>query len=316
MSKIQEALLRLQTSSPRQSPVKETSVDAVLPEPLADTGDSPLTKTIAPFATSNKILKIDMMKLREAGLIGPEQDSNILAVQFQQIKRPLIRHAFGKRSTKVEDGNLIMITSAFAGEGKTFISMNLALSMARERDHHVIFVDADVAKPHVSEVFGLAGEKGLLDFIEDDSLNVNSLIIPTNIDGLSVLPAGRPRPHATELLASSRMEQLTQALAAITHEPIVIFDSPPLLQTNEASVVSHVVGQIVVVVRADHTSHDAVRMAIGLIGSDRAVSVVLNQAPDGAMDYQYGYGHTSATPGHVPLPNEPHLRDVQTTRTG
>lgn len=316
MSKIQEALLRLQTTSPRQSTVKETSVDAVPPEPLADTGESPLSKANASFATSNKILKINMMKLRNAGLIGPEQDSNLLAAQFQQIKRPLIRHAFGKRSTKVEDGNLIMITSAFAGEGKTFISINLALSMARERDHHVIFVDADVAKPHVSEVFGLASEKGLLDFIEDDSLIVNSLIIPTNIDGLSVLPAGRPRPNATELLASSRMEQLTRALAAITHEPIVIFDSPPLLQTSEASVVSHVVGQIVVVVRADQTSHEAVRMAVGLLGSDRAVSVVLNQALDGGMEYQYGYGHTSATPGHVPPLSEQHLLDVQTTRKG
>ena len=90
-------------------------------------------------------LEVDRRALRKAGLIAPEQDEQLLGNQYRDIKRPLIAHAFGKRATRVEAGNLIMVSSALSGDGKTFTSINLALSMAQERDHTVLLVDADVA---------------------------------------------------------------------------------------------------------------------------------------------------------------------------
>ncbi len=300
MSKIQEALRRLQSSQPPGSTSPKPGAD-VAKVSLATVDDrKSASSERLDFSTSNKVLRLDRDGLMRAGLIPPEEDSHVLATQFRQIKRPLIRHAFGKRATKVEDGNLIMITSALAGEGKTFTSINLALSMARERDHSVILVDADVAKPHVSSIFGISDEPGLLDIIEDSSLSVESLIMPTDVDGLSILPAGRPRPHATELLASSRMEEIAAALATVAHEPIILFDSPPLLQTSESSVVATLVGQIVVVVRADSTSHEALQMALKTLGQERAVSMVLNQARDGGNDFQYGYGYGYAATSEYP----------------
>jgi receptor protein-tyrosine kinase len=244
----------------------------------------------AGLSTCEKTLHIDRQVLREAGLLAPDHDARRLAAQYRRIKRPLIRHAFGRRATKVEDGNLIMITSAVAGEGKTFTSINLAMSMANEQDHSVILVDADVAKPHVSEIFGLSEERGLLDLIEDRSLSISSLVVSTDIEGLYVLPAGRPWPNATELLASQRMEQLTKALSTISREPIVLFDSPPLLQTSESSVLASLAGQIVIVVRAGYTSHDSLKLAVKAIGADRAVSLVLNQLRD-VNDAVFGYGY-------------------------
>lgn len=294
MSRIQDALRRLQSSQPPAPPQSkaEASTTDVRPAGLAERPANPSERV--EFSTNNKVLQLDLEALLKAGLIPPEEDSHVLATQFRQIKRPLIRHAFGKRATKVDDGNLIMITSALAGEGKTFTSINLALSMAKERDHSVILVDADVAKPHVSAIFGVSDERGLLDIIEDPSLTVESLIMPTDVDGLSILPAGPPRPHATELLASSRMEEIVEALATVAREPIVIFDSPPLLQTSESSVVATLVGQIVVVVRADNTSHEALQMALNTLGQERAVSLILNQARDAGNDFQYGYGYSTA----------------------
>lgn len=305
MGKIQEALRRMQSTQPPSSPPSEKRVGTTDVR-LASLAERDVNQSDRKeFSTSKNVLCIDRGALLKAGLLPPEEDSHVLATQFRQIKRPLIRHAFGKRATKVDDGNLIMITSALAGEGKTFTSINLALSMARERDHSVILVDADVAKPHVSSIFGVSDEPGLLDIIEDPSLTVESLIMPTDVDGLNILPAGCPRPHATELLASARMEDIAAALAIVTHEPIVIFDSPPLLQTSESSVVATLVGQIVVVVRADSTSHEALQMALKTLGQERAVSLILNQARGGTNDFQYGYGYSTGSE----YPGDPRKQD-------
>ena len=245
------------------------------------------------FSAKGKRLHVDSDALRSAGLIAPEYDEHLLANQYRDIKRPLIAHAFGKRTVKIEDGNLIMVSSALSGEGKTFTSINLAFSMARERDHTVLLVDADVAKPHISEMFGAVDELGLLDVLENSELSVQSLILSTDVDNLSVLPAGKPRSNSTELLASSAMESLCAVLAGLSPGQIVIFDSPPLLQTSEAKILAGLAGQVVIVVRAEETSQAAVIGALASLDEGKAVSLVLNQIRKGFSDYQYSYGYGS-----------------------
>jgi len=297
MSKIQEALRRIQQTSGKPPPMarKNDAQDTALrakPVRVANLVEhDEYTISEDDFAANDKKLVFDQMALRDAGLIAPDYHVDLLNSQYRSIKRPLIGHAFGKRATKIEGGNLIMVTSALAGEGKTFTSINLALSMAQERDHSVILVDADVAKPHVSNIFGVSEEPGLLDLLEDGKQEIGSLILPTDVDGLFIFPAGHPRLHSTELLASSRMDKVTRALSTIVSDPIIIFDSPPLLQTSEASVVASLVGQIVLVVRAGHTSQEAVLTALSTLGDDRAVNLVLNQVRDAQNDQQYGYGY-------------------------
>ncbi|RZV36709.1 MAG: hypothetical protein EX272_07565 [Chromatiales bacterium] len=294
MSKIQEALRRLQQTGDSGQPAQVEGDDPMattmsrIAKPVRRDSDDVLMSSVT---TNPHTLIVDREALRNEGLLAPEQDSVLLAKQYQAIKRPLIRHAFGKRATKVEDGNLIMVTSALAGEGKTFTSMNLALSMAQERDHSVVLVDADVAKPHVSSIFGVGDEAGLLDLLEDSSLSPQSLVMATDVDRLYVLPAGAPRVNATELLASDRMESVARSLANIGEQPIVIFDSPPLLQTSEASVVATLAGQVLVVVRAGQTSQQAVMNALSMLGDDGAVNLVLNVATEQSGDYNYGYGY-------------------------
>ena len=222
-------------------------------------------------------------------MLAPEVDEELISRQYREIKRPLIANAFGKRAARVEHGNLIMVTSALAGEGKTFNSINLALSMARERDHTVLLVDADVAKPHVSTMFGVDDEYGLLDALEDPDVWVRDLVLETDVPGLSILPAGKPRAHATELLASDAMDRITKILGGLDEGQIVVFDSPPLLQTTEAKVLSELAGQTVLVVKAESTSHDAVKMALSYLDDDAAVNLLLNQVRGGMNNTHYGY---------------------------
>ncbi len=236
------------------------------------------------------ILKIDQDALRVAGLIPPEHQRRVIADQFRHIKRPLVAAAIGRGVQKLERGQLIMMASAMPGEGKTFISVNLALSMALENDVSILLVDADVAKPHISHTLGVADRPGLTDVLRDESLDVESLIMATDVPNLSILPAGHHTNIAAELLASHRMEQIMNHLASSDAERVVLIDSPPLLLTNESRALAHWVGQVVLVVRAEWTSHQAVLDAIEHLGPDKSVKLVLNQSKVAETAYYYGYG--------------------------
>lgn len=249
----------------------------------------------APASTSHaRRIEIEMGALRNAGFLAPEEEERVIVDQYRQIKRPLIAHALGRRATKLKDGRLILITSAMSGDGKTFTCINLALSIARERDLSVLLVDADVAKSHVSRLFGAESELGLLDLLQEGSeLSVNDVILGTNIEGLSVLTAGENNPHATELLSSNRMESLIKILLEQDPNRIIIFDSPPLLATSESRVLATLAGQVVLVVHAGQTPQHAVSSAIDMVDESKALNLVLNQARHaGGGEYYgtYGYG--------------------------
>lgn len=292
MSKIQKALQKIKASGNQAG--KKRSRNRHEEErvtPIVLTGQSMMGEFLE--HKDGKIVDIDQEALRDAGLIAPECHERMIADQFREIKRPLIASAYGKRVTQVEDGNLIMISSAMPGEGKTFTSVNLALSIAQEQDLTVLLVDADVAKPHVSEVFGVSEAPGLLDILEGQPRALEELVVRTNIEGLSILPAGVPRANATELLSGSRMDNVVQHLATRFPQRVVIFDTPPLLQSSEAKVLANLAGQVVLVVKAESTPQGAVAEALHILGDEKAVGMVLNQSRTaGEKDrYKYGYGY-------------------------
>jgi exopolysaccharide/PEP-CTERM locus tyrosine autokinase len=272
-------------------------------EPVADTGsDSPpehwaaRTQAIDPALVDqvpDRVIKIDVDVLRSAGLLPVENQGRLTANQFRKIKRPVIARAFGRdvAAASTPNGRLVMIASALPGEGKTFCTLNLALSIARERDISVVLVDADLPKPHLSSILGLQDEPGLLNALADDTIEIESLILPTDVERLSVLPAGQCGADlATELLASTRMEDLVGKMAPTNPRRIIIFDSPPLLITSESQVLAGILGQVVLVVRAGVTPRAAVTDAVALIGEDTPVGLVLNQCKMGAGSANYGYG--------------------------
>ncbi|MBW4052620.1 MAG: AAA family ATPase [Proteobacteria bacterium] len=235
---------------------------------------------------------LDRAALRAAGLLPPVAEERRLSSQYRKIKRPLIANAIGRGADRLPNGYLIMLASAMPGEGKTFTALNLALSIATEKDFSVLLVDADVAKPQLSRIFGLEGEQGLLDVLRDPQLDVDSAIRPTDIPTLSFLPAGKSSADATELLASKRMEELAQRLGERDSHRIVLFDTPPLIQTTESPALMHVAGQVLVVVRAESTPQPVLLDALETLQEHPAVSLVLNQSmrSDTAAYYYYGYG--------------------------
>lgn len=264
------------------------------------------------LASSDKHVEIDRDALRRAGLLAAEAEEWRIVEEYRQIKRPLLAKAAGRAGLPMARGNAVAITSALPGEGKTFTCINLAISIARERDWRILLVDADVAKPHVSRLFGLEAEPGLLDCVRDAELSIERCTIDTDIPGLSILPAGRRDDFSDELLASERMDQVMDHLAAADPRRLVLFDTPPLLATTQSALVASQMAQIVVVVKAGSTTHEQVQHAIAKLDPEKAIGVVLNQAELGADrlayggHYGYGYGYADQSQPDSGQPASPH----------
>ena len=235
---------------------------------------------------------IPFRELRKQGILTPTTPRSAIAEQFRTIKRPLLVNIAGDSTTPpIPHGNLIMVTSALEGDGKTFTAICLALSIAMEQDKHVLFVDGDTAKATAGKVLGVPpGCPGLINLLEARNKRAEDFILNTNMDKLRILPAGAVHTHANELLASARARELMLDLAEADPNRVIVFDSPPLLLTTEAAILASFMGQIVFVVSADQTPQHAVTQAIEHLGEDKMVGMVLNRARRGRNPYFYSYG--------------------------
>jgi exopolysaccharide/PEP-CTERM locus tyrosine autokinase len=248
------------------------------------------SRTHSAAESRSKPVDIDLERLAAMGYVTPDRPRSQIADEFRVIKRPLLLNVNGKSAGTIVRPNLIMVTSSLPGEGKTFVTTNIALSMAMELNKRVLLVDADVSRPSLLPRLGLtAPPVGLLDLLENPSLALSDVLLRTNVDKLSLLPAGTPRGQATELLASEAMSQLLEELASRYADRIVIFDAPPLLPSPESRVLATHMGQVIMVVEASKTPQKTVTQALATIESCPVVMPLLNKASHSEVGFYYGY---------------------------
>lgn len=258
------------------------------PEPMrVDRGEGSMVRPQG--RQRSREVEIDFNRILERGLLTPNSAQSRLANELRVIKRPLINNCLGKGATPVKFARRIMVTSALPGEGKSFISLNLALSIAMERDSTVLLLEGDPTRPALAEMLGIPPARGLMDLLADPKLDVSDVLIRTNLGRLSFIPAGTRNEHATELLASTVMEHLVEQLYERYPDRILIFDSPPLLAAPEPRVLAQHMGQIVYVVEADQTSQSTVQEALSTIESCPVVMAVLNKSSYREEGYYYSY---------------------------
>lgn len=286
MSLIEQAARRLEQLRQAGVVVPEAETQ---PTPARPAAAPP--RTAAPVTYTSKSVTLDLDALATKGIVTPNAPRSFIADQYRVIKRPLIANAMNRGEAAVKHSNLIMVTSALSGEGKSFTSINLAMSIAAEMDHTVMLVDADVARPSILKVLGLEQAPGLLEVLEGKA-DVAGTLLRTNVDKLTLLPSGTPHPKATELLASEAMGSFLDDIATRYPDRIIIFDSPPLLLTTESRVLASHMGQIVVVVQAGRTLQADVQNALATIESCPIRMMLLNKARAiGKDSYGYGYGY-------------------------
>ncbi len=241
-----------------------------------------------------KVEEVDLVTLREGGYITPDMPPNLMSEEFRIIKRTLLLNAFSKGMQKSKNSNVILVTSSNPGEGKTFCTINLALSVATEQDTTVLLIDADFSKPEILNRLGVAGGRGLMDVVADSELELADCLIRTNIPNLVLLPAGRQHNLTTELLASERMETIVNGIANRYPDRLVIFDSPPVLASSAASVLALYMGQTMFVIEAENTTEPQIKESLNMISACENINLLLNQTRFSGSNKRfasyYGYG--------------------------
>ena len=300
MSKLQKALRRISQAKsegeqgPRQGGRRRVATKTPKPA-FVEVRDGVSLQEEAPL--SNHV-SLPASVLESSGLAPLKGYEDQLARQFGRIKRPIMANAFDLANMATDNANVVMVASALPETGKSFCALNLARSVAQERDFGTLLVDADVLKPRVSLALELEDRLGLIDYLLDDALSLDDVLVQTDYEDVIVLPAGSQHRDATELLASRRMRELVAALSKRFQSRAVLFDTPPLLLTNEAVVLSKYMGQIALVIEAGKTATEAVNAAIALLDREKPINVILNKVREADRDvYSGSYGY-----GYAPLP--------------
>jgi receptor protein-tyrosine kinase len=244
--------------------------------------------------TVTETISLNYERLSERGFICSPNSAHHMLEEFRHIKRRIINNAFGPIAKTLHHSNLVMVSSTNPNEGKTFVSINLALSIALEQDKTVLLIDADVLRPSIHRDLEFENNRGLIEYLLTEVSSLSQIIYPTNIANLKIIPAGKSHHLTNELLASSRMVDLAKELAERYPDRLVIFDCPPVLGVTETPVLSSIVGQAIIVVEESKTKIEDVKRAISQLDENMAIGLVMNKTIRSKRDiygyYGYGYG--------------------------
>ncbi|MBA2588375.1 MAG: P-loop NTPase [Alphaproteobacteria bacterium] len=307
---------------PRKIGLVERAAEKVasLPGPFAETpsvrdemtaqlGDKPAHASAnvpAPhpgIAPANpKQVRLDFRALRQNGMITPDNMTSAISNEFRGIKRKLLQKVRDPK-TRAAVNNLIMITSSLPGEGKTFSSMNLALSLAAEKGLHVLLIDADIIRPSVGNMFVSPPRVGLTELLSGKTSNVSDVLHRcVDVPNLSVIFSGSPRNGSPELISSAQMVNLCREMSSRYPDRVIVIDTPPVLASSEAAILAGYVHQVIMVVSADQADKHQLRTSLESVSACQNICLLFNKAPNwNEAEYQSYYGYADqAAPAPTP----------------
>jgi exopolysaccharide/PEP-CTERM locus tyrosine autokinase len=257
---------------------------------------APLATTLSAAAAPSQTVVLSPATLAANGIALPSSGFSRQVEEFRSIKRQVLS-GVQKNASGAKTGlnRLLMVTSAAPAEGKTYVSINLALAIAFERDFSVLLVDADAHRQSLISRLGITAKHGWLDLLTDDSLAVRDIAIGTNVPNLTILPSGKARTEIPELMASRRMGELVRSLVTEDQNRLVIMDSLPCLVSTEPSILASMVGQVLFVVAASETSKEEIESSLHRLDGCASINLILNKGDPLLIDqfgkYGYGYGY-------------------------
>ncbi len=315
MSESSERLNLIQRAAKRlgEQPVSETRTQPVEPAPAQVRREpvaAPIARAEAPAPRSpaynqtsaqpanipgvhvSHPVRLNLTRIRQSQIVTPDNTSSTTFNEFRAIKRKLMPLAKGPNGAV--SNNLFMVTSALPGEGKTFTAMNLAISLAAERNLHVVLIDGDVVRCSLDAYFDGATGKGLTDLLSGKCQQVSEVMHQcTDIPNLRVIFAGKHDAGAPEMLASKRMADICHDLSTRYPDRIILIDAPPVLAAAEPTALATHMHHLIMVVAAQHPSRHHVEEALTRISSCRSVMMLFNKSPHwrhtSAASYYYYY---------------------------
>ena len=253
-------------------------------------------------------LILDRGRLASYGITIPSSARSRTVEEFRLVKRNLMtQFSTGDSSADQRSSRLIMVTSARPGEGKTFISLNLALAFASERDVKALLVDIDTQHSTLQTILGISTEQGIVDVLAG-ARELSEVLIQTNIPNLMVLPSGRGGPHVPELFSSNKMAILMAEMTRRFADRYIIIDTPPCMASTDAAALAPLVGQIVFIVEAHHTQEVEIEASLSMLSACPRISLVLNKSDTSAGEhfgsYEYYY-YSQGRETDVARPDKP-----------
>ena len=291
MNSIERALQKQKASEQNKTPPLQNPIVNEVTE-----SESPVKNSLeqqAKLSKGNNVassIEIDFALLENKGFVSTNSQRQLINEEYRAIKRKLLDNAFGPLSKSLSNSNIIMVTSSRPGEGKTFTAINLALSIALEKDKTVLLVDADVLRPNVMKTLGLKDEHGLMEYLLGETVNISEVMYKTNLDNLRIIPAGKSHHLSTELLASERMFLAVEEFANRYTDRVVIVDTPPLLGINETAILANLAGQAVVVTEESKTKLIDIEQAVKQLNPRMAIGFIMNKSEKVNSD-KTGYGY-------------------------
>jgi exopolysaccharide/PEP-CTERM locus tyrosine autokinase len=271
--------------------IEESSQEASIETPVSE--ELPESETgmkQASTSTDNPLRKsfdVDISRLEQAGFVTLHTARTQINEEYREIKRKLLANAFGALSQTITNSNIIMVTSARPSEGKTFTAVNLAMSIAAEQDKRVLLVDADVLKPNVLKTLGLNERSGLIEYLLGEVTELGEVMYHTNIEKLTIIPAGRSHHLSTELLASKVMQDTINEFSNRYPDRVVI---------NESAILANFAGQAVVVVEENRSKLSDLQRSVERLNPEMAIGFVVNKSLNSSESvgyygyHYYGYG--------------------------
>jgi protein-tyrosine kinase len=258
----------LQKSIKSEQDAQQNSVEKALQKQTTLSKGNNVTSTI----------QIDFGMLEKKGFVSTNPQRQLINEEFRAIKRKLLDNAFGPLSKSLKNSNIIMVTSSRHGEGKTFTAINLALSIALEKDKTVLLVDADVIRPSMMKTLELERKQGLMEYLLGGNQDISEVMYKTNLDNLRIIPAGQSHHLSTELLASEKMFEAVEEFANRYTDRVVIVDTPPLLGINETTILANLAGQALVVTQESKTKLADIEEAVRHLNPEMAIGFVVNKS--------------------------------------
>ena len=278
--------MNLRKALDRAKKEREIQVDAAAP-PVAKIGPTDGSGWQPPVYSESKTVTIDIPTAVKNHCVA-------LSTEFPEINYYKVLRTQLRQMGEQKDWNTVMVTSASPNEGKTVTAINLAATFAREYNHTVLLVDADLRMQMIHRYLGYDSQLGLLDYLEDKAA-MNDIITWPGIEKFTVISGNRVVDDSSELIGSPRMQTLMDELKNRYDDRYVIFDAPPILDVADALAFAPLVDCILVVVGAGITGKQNLKEALALLPQDKIAGFVLNrfQGPNkqyGRYGYGYGYG--------------------------
>jgi Mrp family chromosome partitioning ATPase len=233
-------------------------------------------------------------ELKRVGAVQtPHFDESRTREEFRVLKRHMVARMKNAPERQSLRPGTILITSASPGEGKTTVTLGLAMSFMFERDCRVVLIDADMRSPELSRRMKLSEEPGLLDFLDDDRLQISDIVYPTSVKGVYAVPAGRPRVTAPELIGGDRMRALLDTLHGGDEPRIIIMDSGSVLSCSETISLATHAGQILFVVAKGQTKRVDIDEGLGILHREAGpldesrVAIVFNKSDRSQSPVRY-----------------------------